>query len=297
LFMLVSLCIFPKFHSIRVILILSITVTDLITSLLLVGSSYYYLSHNELIPLGPACNFVGGAIQYFEVATTIFIACLSAHIHLLVRHNKKLKGVKYGILYVAIGFLFPLILVAFVVGLSSYDQTAVWCWISATPTYARLVFVLDIPVVVMILILVLDVISVVHIYRISRNSGRHTVHIRAMRRLAAYPLVFFFVWLPLLINRWQNAADPKHPSFGLYFFQAVITPLQGAMNAIIYGVNENLIEMYQKCLPGKNNEEDNNSSSTNKELVVNRAESEWTSSLNDRHLEINGIALVNANYA
>jgi len=117
-----------------------------------------------------------------------------------------------------------------------------------TPSYVRLAFQLDVIVLVMVMILVLDSIALVHIYKISGNSARHTIHVKAMRRLAVYPLVYFILWLPVIINRDQNVADPDHPSFRLYLFQAMINPLQGALNAIVYGVNEKFLEMYQQCL-------------------------------------------------
>jgi len=134
------------------------------------------------------------------------------------------------------------------------------CWISGTPSWARIGLQLDVVVVVMIMIMGLDSIAIFHIYTISKNTKRQAVHIKAMRRLAVYPVVYFLVWLPTLINRVQNAADPSNPSFGLYFFQALMLPLQGFMNAIVYGVNEKLVQLYRHGLKGKGRGEGSSSS-------------------------------------
>jgi len=68
------------------------------------------------------------------------------------------------------------------------------------------------------------------------------------------------VWLPIFINRAQNAADPLNPSFGLFLLNASILSLQGALNAIVYGVNEKFIDWYHQCLTGRSAEGSKSSS-------------------------------------
>jgi len=260
-FMIVSTLVSSRFYSVRSLLILAISTSDLIGTILNLSCSCYYLIHKHVIPSGPSCSFIGGAISYFKISNAVFIACATVHMYLLVRHNRNLKAMKYGILYVGIGCIFPLIPVSFVAGLYSFEKSGIICWIAEKPTFVRLVFELGIALLVMILILVLDAITIVHIYKVSRNSARHTVHMKAMRRLAVYPLVFFLMWLPFFINRAQNAADPGQPSFGLFFFTSLTSPLQGALNAVVYGVNEKFIEMYRECLTGRRREGKSSSSS------------------------------------
>jgi len=80
-----------------------------------------------------------------------------------------------------------------------------------------------------------------------------------MRRLAAYPIIFVIVWIPTFINRIQNAIDPMNPSYVLYFLTAVVLPLNGFLNAIVYGVNEKLTFLYWKWWNGLGRDSDSTS--------------------------------------
>jgi hypothetical protein len=47
-------------------------------------------------------------------------------------------------------------------------------------------------------------------------------------------LALFVVWLPSSINRMYQFINKEHPSFTLNIISAIVLPLQGAWNAIIY---------------------------------------------------------------
>ncbi|KAF2488311.1 family A G protein-coupled receptor-like protein [Lophium mytilinum] len=49
-------------------------------------------------------------------------------------------------------------------------------------------------------------------------------------------LVLLVVWIPSTINRVQGMINPKEPNYGMNLAAAIVLPLQGLGNAIIYGV-------------------------------------------------------------
>jgi hypothetical protein len=60
-------------------------------------------------------------------------------------------------------------------------------------------------------------------------------------------LVLVFCWIFALINRVQNTLYPTQPIFYLYALQACFTPLQGFLNSIIYGFNDELRAKYREA--------------------------------------------------
>jgi len=63
---------------------------------------------------------------------------------------------------------------------------------------------------------------------------------RAFRRMRLYLLVFMLCIGVGAINRIQNFIAPDSPLFWLNIFDASISPLQGFLNSLVYGMNRQL---------------------------------------------------------
>ena len=71
---------------------------------------------------------------------------------------------------------------------------------------------------------------------------------RAEHRIRLYLLVFMLCIGVGAANRIQNAIAPDHPWFWLYILDAAISPLQGFLNSIVYGMNKQLREKWRELL-------------------------------------------------
>ncbi len=58
-----------------------------------------------------------------------------------------------------------------------------------------------------------------------------------IRPLQAYPFIYLALSVFLLINRIQNAVKPGQPVFALVILHALSSPLQGLVNAVVYGMD------------------------------------------------------------
>lgn len=65
-------------------------------------------------------------------------------------------------------------------------------------------------------------------------------------RLSLYILAALIANLPALINRLQNAIDPKKPIFALFILHAICNPLQGLVDAIVYSLSAPLRAAYRQ---------------------------------------------------
>ena len=67
-----------------------------------------------------------------------------------------------------------------------------------------------------------------------------------MRRLAAYPIILIVCWTPATINRISNALG-NHQSFDGMMAQTLFVNLNGACNAIAYGLSDAMQADLKAC--------------------------------------------------
>ena len=79
----------------------------------------------------------------------------------------------------------------------------------------------------------------------SRRSGNVSSatnkELRTYRRLSLYLLSFVLIRSPSIANRAFQLVFPHYRLYVLDFLHAACSPLQGFVNVIVYGFNENLI--------------------------------------------------------
>ncbi|KAG9187702.1 hypothetical protein G6011_05573 [Alternaria panax] len=69
---------------------------------------------------------------------------------------------------------------------------------------------------------------------VRRNAEGHAAAMAYFQVAFLMFLALFVVWLPSSINRMYQFTHKDHPSFALNIISAIVLPLQGAWNAIIY---------------------------------------------------------------
>eukprot|EP01118_Nematostelium_gracile_P001833 TRINITY_DN1189_c0_g1_i1.p1 TRINITY_DN1189_c0_g1~~TRINITY_DN1189_c0_g1_i1.p1 ORF type:complete len:165 (-),score=28.82 TRINITY_DN1189_c0_g1_i1:28-522(-) len=71
---------------------------------------------------------------------------------------------------------------------------------------------------------------------------------RAFNRMRLYLLVFLFCVGVGGANRLQNFISPGHPLFWLNIMDAAISPLQGFLNCLVYGMNKQLRRAWYQAI-------------------------------------------------
>jgi len=135
---------------------------------------------------------------------------------------------------------------------NSYGDAGPYCWIAGTDTgkIFRLVsFYIPIWIAMAsISYMYYLIITTLKLLIDDANDDSHAKRLVAVvRRLMAYPAIMFLCWVFPTINRIQNAADEAHPSFPLYILMWIFMNLNGAANACVYGMNDNMQREFRKC--------------------------------------------------
>ena len=91
------------------------------------------------------------------------------------------------------------------------------------------------------------------------TQGDSSAKNNIIKRLTMYIIVFMFIRVWSVINRFQNLANPNAPVYALYVLHSIFSPLQGLCNALVYGVNKTLLSEYRKrfqqcCCAGRRSE-------------------------------------------
>ena len=78
--------------------------------------------------------------------------------------------------------------------------------------------------------------------------------------MIGYIIVYFITVIPGLVNRVQEAIDPRSV-FILFFIETCFTSSQGWLNSLVYGVRESVRKEFTCCFSDEKNE--------NKQLIQN----------------------------
>lgn len=80
---------------------------------------------------------------------------------------------------------------------------------------------------------------------------RHALEQRSSRTTSLYLLVYAVVWAPPLLSRLVSLRSHAAPTFLLAAVEAVSRPIQGALNAALYGWSlPSIRDMYRRLLLG-----------------------------------------------
>ena len=83
-----------------------------------------------------------------------------------------------------------------------------------------------------------------------RRCRPHVRGPRVTSRLRAFLLVYAVIHSFQLLNRVWDVLAPHHPSYALSLFHAILGPLQGMCNAIVYGWSASTRRVWSSAFPG-----------------------------------------------
>ena len=162
---------------------------------------------------------------------------------------------KYKWVYVFGIFIIPLLVNWIPFLQSAYGRSGVWCWIRNIDEetcddfrFGRYLqfFLFYAPIYLLLFIgSILYVIIFIDISRKQRKPDWVTgqemqIRLKTMKSellsLAAYPVIFAVLNLPLIINRVYFLRHPEQPILALWYFSALFGPLEGIFTAIAFTV-------------------------------------------------------------
>lgn len=237
-----------KFFSQR--LILYLTITAMLISLANIVNRVDF-SENPTEAVTGVCIFGGFLTQVTAWMTLCSNASITVYLFLCTMFQ--ISTEKYEVLYVLFIFGFPFLFNWIPFIRESYGQAGVWCWIRSfdTANCKVLVFgkwlqfgLLYIPAYLILAILIIFYILIIaKVYQQrklltgSNNPQAKKVLRKAVNEvlsLLAYPLIYFVLALPLLVNRIYSSANPEEPSLVLWYLAALMFPLQGVCTGLIF---------------------------------------------------------------
>ncbi|XP_065840851.1 cyclic AMP receptor-like protein A [Oscarella lobularis] len=200
----------------------------------------------------PFCIFQAFWMTYFDWSVLLWVSCICFNLFWNVikfRKTNHLEGV-----YHVVCWAFPLLMacIPFSQG-NTYGPAGVWCWISEGYDHMRFgVWYGPLFAILFIMISVYIYIIIVINKRAKMWTGtydpeaerRKALLKEDVKPLRIYPFVYLALNVFPLINRIQNAAskgDKDNPIFALALLHALSSPLQGALNAIVFGLDKETV--------------------------------------------------------
>jgi hypothetical protein len=187
------------------------------------------------------CGLTAAMSQFFDVATFLWTAVIAFNIYCVLVQGKGPEIRRYEKYYHMVAWGIPMVLLIVVAATGSLGDAGNWCWITEDHQIER---VLCYYVPLMLIMIVNGVIYVLIGRAVSDTLEASTIN----RRLRLYILVFVFIRLWSVINRFQNWVNPTEPVYALYLLHSLFSPLQGFLNSIVYGFNKKVISTWRNKL-------------------------------------------------
>ena len=85
-----------------------------------------------------------------------------------------------------------------------------------------------------------------HCHKPEATKGRNKIF-REIKPLLLFPLIYLLLKLPLLISQLYEAVKPLDPLIVLWIFEAIFSPLAGAVIAVMYGLDPQTRTQLRHC--------------------------------------------------
>ncbi|XP_022093839.1 cyclic AMP receptor-like protein A isoform X1 [Acanthaster planci] len=195
-------------------------------------------------PDGPLCDFEAFWLSFWDWAVLLWVTCLTVNLFLIT--VKMIRMDRYEILYHAICWTVALVISLLPLIGDNYGPAGAWCWIKEESTAWRF-FTWYGPLFIIIIAMFILYSYIIFILnkKVKSWQGTYEPEIERNRQilkaeirpLQAYPFIYLALSVFPLINRIQNAANPGNPIFALVILHALTSPLQGLVNAVVYGLD------------------------------------------------------------
>lgn len=234
-FMIFVILLFKKYKSFPQRLVLYLSVASLMKSISYIESD----SHST----GHWCNFQALWMTWFNWSCLLWVCCITFNLGLLAIKLKKADGLKIELIYHFICWIIPLILACIPLASSQYGPAGPWCWILDSDWRFGIWYV-PLYFIIFLLFFAYSMIMVVvrkrtHVYEGGYDPDVEQSKIlmkEDIKPLIGYPLVYLAISIFPLINRIQNAVNHQ-PIFALWVLHVLSSPLHGAVNAIVFGMD------------------------------------------------------------
>jgi hypothetical protein len=169
-------------------LVMFLSIADFFASFTFVISAGRYLANGK-VDGGSLCTYESITVQFFETAAVLWALhiCMFVFVKIVLRrsipHMEKIfHATSWGIALITTVLLFSLD--------NAYGSAGLWCWITATPSYARILFLYDFVIGTMMVIIVCYTAVSIYVKRSMTFRETNTLKQKAIIKLVVYPLGF-----------------------------------------------------------------------------------------------------------
>ncbi|XP_053403699.1 uncharacterized protein LOC123556016 isoform X1 [Mercenaria mercenaria] len=246
LFIILVIWLFRKYiaFSQRLILYMSVAALNISISYLM----------GELHPDGPLCDFQAFWMSFFDWSVLLWVSCITLNLFINVVWGKTTE--KYEWLYhlVSWGISLFMSLLPFIG--NHYGPAGAWCWIKDDWRWRVGIWYGPLFGMLLIMVVAYIYISCVLSRKAATWEGTYDPDTERKKQmlkedikpLMAYPFVYLATSLFPLINRIQNAVNSGHPVFALVLLASISSPSQGAINAVVFGLDR---ETFRRLTPSQ----------------------------------------------
>jgi hypothetical protein len=186
------------------------------------------------------CQLQGLVVQWFGLAGIIWVTYMSFQMYQwIVRKLSPDRLMKYTKKHFLIILALTGLLGIILLGLGSYDDATIWCWIDQRRTDLRFFcfYLMLIPAWIFT-ITITNYVSLT-LRKSIHESDQKNIHLQMserniQRKLGRYVFIFIFTWFFPLLNRFLELIY-GHSVISTAILQAAILPLRGFLNSIVYG--------------------------------------------------------------
>ena len=232
-----------RFFAIRLIFFLALTdAAAAVFNILGCGvDTFIPMEALSSIPLLCAVQAVG--LLYFNLASIMWTSCFAFTLYRDVVPSSRRHALrKYEQNFHMLCWPLPALLVGGAVFLGYLSDAGTWCAVDELSHSREYLLCFYLP---LLIAFTFNLITYTAVLSHSRER-------RVSRITSLYLLGFAIVWLPSLLCRLQVVLSPSHdPSYWLAALEALLMPLQGALNALVYGWSlPSIRDVYRTMLLG-----------------------------------------------
>ncbi|XP_064638750.1 cyclic AMP receptor-like protein A isoform X2 [Lineus longissimus] len=235
-FMIGVIWLFRKYSAFTQRLILYLSIAALLDSIA-------YLM-GEIHPDGALCDFQAFWLNMFDWVILMWIMCVT--FNLFMNAVRMVSTDRFEWAYHLLSWGFPLFISCLPFIDNKYGPAGLWCWIEDDWRWRfGIWYGPNFGIIALMFITYLYIVITVN-RKVKTWEGLYDPDIERqklllkedVKPLRAYPFVYLSLSIFPLVNRIQNAINPHNPVFPLVLLHAMSTPLQGAINAVVFGLDK-----------------------------------------------------------
>lgn len=197
---------------------------------------------------GHLCNFEAFWITYFEWVVLLWVCCITFNIFFNAILYYKTET--YERVYHVICWVLPLVIAVLPLAFHDfYGPAGAWCWIQKEYMAWRFgIWYGPLFLIITLLFITYTVIIIIVKRRVRIWEGTYSPELERTKQilkedvkpLRMYPFVYLLTSIFPVVNRIQNASDPDNPIYSLWILHCILSPLPGALNAVIFGMDQDI---------------------------------------------------------